>query len=95
MTPEHIALVHHACAEVLLMADTTAVRFYARLFVPDPPLRSLFHGDMREQGRQRMATLQEVVARLSGLEEPVPLVQQPDVRLQADWESGGNLVLQL
>ena len=62
------------------MADTTSVRFYERLFVPDPLLRPLFHVDVREQGRQHVAMLQAVVARLSRLEEPVPIVQQPDVR---------------
>jgi hypothetical protein len=50
MTPEHIALVQRTFAEVLPLADSAAALFYERLFVLDPTLRSLFHGDMREQG---------------------------------------------
>jgi hemoglobin-like flavoprotein len=80
MTPEHITLVQRSFAHVLPMADTAAALFYERLFVLDPTLRSLFHGDMREQGRKLMAMLQMVVAGLSRLEELVPSVQQLGVR---------------
>jgi hemoglobin-like flavoprotein len=80
MTPEHIALVQRTFAELLPMADTAAPLFYERLFVLDPTLRPLFHGDMREQGRKLMAMLQTVVGGLRQLEELVPLVQQLGVR---------------
>jgi hemoglobin-like flavoprotein len=80
MTPEHIAMVQRTFADVLPMADTAATLFYERLFVLDPTLRSLFHGDMQEQGRKLVAMLQMVVVRLSRLEELVPIVQQLGVR---------------
>ena len=80
MTPEHIALMQRAGAEVFPMADTTAARFYERLFVPDPPLHSLFYSARREPGRQRMAMLQAVVAGLRRLGELVPSVRQMGVR---------------
>jgi len=80
VTPEHIALVQRTFADVLPMVDTAATLFYKRLFMLDPTLRSLFHGDMREQGRKLMAMLQMVVTGLSRLEELVPVVQQLGVR---------------
>jgi hypothetical protein len=55
ITPEHIALVQRTFADVLPMADTAATLFYKRLFVLDPTLRSLFHGDIQEQGHKLMA----------------------------------------
>jgi hemoglobin-like flavoprotein len=80
MTPEHTALVQRTFAELLPMADTAAVLFYERLFVLDPTLQPLFHGDMREQGRKLMAMLQTVVGGLRRLEALVPMVQQLGVR---------------
>jgi hemoglobin-like flavoprotein len=82
MTPEHITLVQRTFAEILPMADTAAALFYERLFVLDPTLRSLFHGNMREQGRKLMAMLHIVVAGLNRLEDLVPSVQQLGVRHQ-------------
>ena len=80
MTPEHIALMQRASAEVFPMADITAPRCYERLFVPDPPLRSLFHGARREPGHQRMAMLQVVVAGLRRLGELASSVRQLGMR---------------
>ena len=80
MTPEHITLVQRSFADVLPMADTAAALFYERLFVLDPTLRPLFHGDMRQQGRKLMAMLQRVVAGLSRSDELVPIVRQLGVR---------------
>jgi hypothetical protein len=56
------------------------VRCYERLFMPNTPLRSLFHGARRKQGRKRMAMLYMIVAELSHLEKLVPIVQQLGVR---------------
>jgi hemoglobin-like flavoprotein len=83
MTPEHIVLVQRTFAEVLPLADIVAALFYERLFVLDPTLRSLFHGDMQQQGRKLMAMLQMVVDGLSRLEELVPSVQQLGMRHRA------------
>ena len=70
---------------------------YAPARKPHAPLRSLFHGDMREQGRQLMVILHMVVpAGLSRLEELVPSVQQLGVRHPGGLgKQGRNLVLQL
>jgi hemoglobin-like flavoprotein len=80
MTPEHIALVQRTFAEVLPMAETAAALFYERLFALDPTLRSLFHGDMQEQGRKLMAMLQMVVGGLRRPDELAPIVQRLGVR---------------
>jgi hemoglobin-like flavoprotein len=80
MTPECIALVQASFAEMLPIADRAAAVFYERLFVLDPTLRSLFHGNMQEQGRKLMAVLKLAVAGLSRLEELLPLVRQLGVR---------------
>ena len=67
MTPEHITLVQRSFADVLPMADTVASLFYARLFALDPTLRSLFPGEMREQGRKLMTMLHVVATGLRRL----------------------------
>jgi hemoglobin-like flavoprotein len=83
MTPEHITLVQRSFADVLPIADTVASLFYERLFALDPTLRSLFHGDMREQGRKLMSMLQVAVTGLRRLEVLVPVVQQLGLRHRA------------
>jgi hemoglobin-like flavoprotein len=57
-------------------AHGTAARFYANLFALDPPLRGLFHGDMRAQGEKLISMLQMVVANLEHLERLLPTVRQ-------------------
>ena len=49
--------------------------FYQRLFELDPSLKPLFKGDMKEQGKKLMATLNLAVASLTKLEEIQPAVQ--------------------
>jgi len=67
MTPEKIALVRGSWQQVLPIKDTAAQLFYGRLFELDPSLRALFKGDMAEQGRKLMATINTVVASLDNL----------------------------
>jgi hypothetical protein len=95
MTPQHIALMQHTCAAVLPIADTAAVRFYEWLFVLDPTLQSLFHGDMREHARKLMAMLHMIVAGLRRLEELVRSIQPLGVRHLGGAGKRRSLVLQL
>ena len=67
MTPEKIALVRSSWQQVLPIKDTAAHLFYGQLFELDPSLRSLFKGDMAEQGRKLMATINTVVVSLDQL----------------------------
>jgi hemoglobin-like flavoprotein len=67
MTPEKIALVRNSWQQVLPIRDTAAQLFYGRLFELDPSLRSLFRGDMTEQGRKLMTMINMVVMSLDNL----------------------------
>ena len=75
MTPEQIALIQSSWAQVTPIADTAARLFYGRLFEVAPQVRSLFTGDMDEQGRKLMAMIGLVVKGLPRLEQIVPNVQ--------------------
>ncbi len=67
MTPEKIALVRSSWQQVLPIKDTAAQLFYGRLFELDPSLRSMFKGDMVEQGRKLMAIINTAVNSLDNL----------------------------
>ncbi len=67
MTPEKIALVRSSWQQVLPIKDTAAQLFYGHLFELDPSLRSMFKGDMVEQGRKLMAMINTVVNSLDKL----------------------------
>lgn len=75
MTPEQIELVQSTWDAVKPDADTVAELFYQRLFELDTSLKPLFKGDMKEQGKKLMATLNLAVASLTKLEEILPAVQ--------------------
>lgn len=75
MTPEQITLVQTSFAKVAPIADAAAALFYARLFEIDPSLRSMFHGDMEEQGRKLMSILQVAVSNLHRLDTIIPAVK--------------------
>jgi hemoglobin-like flavoprotein len=74
MTPEKIALVRSSWQQVIPIQDTAARLFYGRLFELDPSLRSLFKGDMAEQGRKLIATLAVMVGGLHSLPTIMPAV---------------------
>ena len=67
MTPQQIAVVRASFVLVEPIADQAAALFYANLFDADPSLRSLFRGDMREQGKR---LLQMIGAAVRLLDHP-------------------------
>lgn len=75
MTPEQVELIKTSWAKVLPISETAAEIFYGKLFTLDPELKSLFKGDMKEQGRKLMAMINTAVNGLSDLEAIVPAVQ--------------------
>ena len=75
MTPENIALVRSSWQHILPLQDTAAQLFYGRLFELDPALRSLFKGDMAEQGRKLMAIINTAVNSLDDLDPILEAVQ--------------------
>ena len=75
MTPEQKDLVQSTFAAVAPIADTAAKLFYSKLFELDPELKSLFKGDMEEQGRKLMKIIGTAVNGLDKLEVIVPVVE--------------------
>lgn len=75
MTPEQKDLVQTTFADVVPIADTAAKLFYGKLFELDPELKSLFKGDMEEQGRKLMQIIATAVNGLDRLDEIVPVVE--------------------
>ena len=80
MTPEQITLVRESWSRVLPIADKAAELFYGRLFELDPALKSLFKGDMTEQGAKLMKMIGVAVAALDNLESVIPAVQASGAR---------------
>lgn len=80
MTPDQITLVQESFKGVLPIADTAAKLFYQKLFELDPELKSLFKGDMDEQGKKLMKMIATAVNALDRLDEIVPAVQALGVR---------------
>ena len=64
MTLSQIELVQSSFRHVLLISESTAQLFYARLFATQPALRALFPVEMRSQQKKFMYTLGAVVAYL-------------------------------
>ncbi len=75
MTPRQIELVQSSYRSVLLVSESTAQLFYARLFAVDPAMQPLFSGDMRQQGRMFMYALGAPVAWLKNFEAIVPQLE--------------------
>ena len=75
MTPEQAELVKTSWAKVMPISETAAEIFYGKLFELDPELKSLFKGDMKEQGRKLMTMINTAVNGLDDLEAIVPAVQ--------------------
>lgn len=75
MTPEQITLVKTTWQQVLPIQETAAELFYRRLFELAPETRSLFRGDITEQGRKLMAMVNVAVTNLDRLGDILPAVQ--------------------
>jgi hemoglobin-like flavoprotein len=75
MTPEQMQTVRDTFAKVEPISDQAAALFYGRLFELDPSLRSLFKGDMVEQGRKLMQMIAVVVHGLDRLPTIVPGIE--------------------
>lgn len=80
MTPEQVELIKSSWAQVIPISDKAAELFYGKLFELDPSVKSLFSGDMGEQGKKLMKMVGTAVNGLDRLDEIVPAVQQLGVR---------------
>jgi nitric oxide dioxygenase len=72
MTPDQVKAIQDSFAKVKPIAGQAAALFYGRLFETAPEVKSLFGGDMTEQGQKLMATLAAVVHGLDKLESILP-----------------------
>lgn len=70
-----VKLVQDSFAKVAPIAPTAAEIFYTKLFEMDPSLKSMFKGDMQEQGKKLMTMIATAVNGLNNLEAIVPAVQ--------------------
>ena len=99
MNEKQIALVQNSYAHIAPVSDVVASIFYDRLFEIAPETRSLFKGNMGEQGGKLMATLGVAVKGLTNLEAIVPVVEELarkhlDYGVSADhYESVGAALL--
>lgn len=75
MTPRQIDLVQATFKDVAAIKDDAAALFYGRLFEMDPSLKSLFKGNIKEQGRKLMATIGLAVGSLRNPEKIIPAVK--------------------
>lgn len=75
MNFEVIQLVQNSWAQVTPIAPQAAALFYNNLFTLDPSLKSLFQGDMEEQGKRLMGMIGTAVEKLDTLETVVPVLQ--------------------
>ena len=76
MTPEQINLVQTSFTKVVPISETAAELFYGRLFEIAPEVKPLFKGDMKEQGKKLMATLNVAVQSLTDLPALVPVLEK-------------------
>lgn len=76
MTNTQKILVQKSFEKVLPIAETAAELFYGRLFEIDPSLRHMFKGDIKEQGKKLMMTLNIAVKGLDRLDELVPQIEK-------------------
>ncbi|EMI57478.1 globin family protein [Rhodopirellula sallentina] len=86
MTPEQVTLVKDSWEKVKPISEKAAELFYDRLFTLDPSLKSLFKGDMSEQGKKLMATISLAVASLDRLETILPTVQALGKKHAVEYE---------
>ena len=70
-----VKLVQESFALVLPIKEQAAEIFYGKLFEKDPSLKSLFRGDMKEQGVKLMGMIAAAVNGLTNLDALVPTVQ--------------------
>ncbi len=80
MNQNTVALVQESWKKVAAIAPQAAELFYQNLFAADPSLKSLFKGDMTEQGKKLMQMINAAVGKLNDLETLVPILQNLAVR---------------
>ena len=76
MTPKQMTLVQESWKKVLPIAPQAADMFYKTLFDLSPAVKSLFKGDITEQGSKLMAMLDSAIKLLDKPEKLLPALQK-------------------
>ena len=76
MTPRQLKLVQQSWSKLEPIADNVAAMFYDTLFELDPGLRSLFKGDIEQQGQKLMAMIGSAVGLLNDTDKLIPILHQ-------------------
>jgi hemoglobin-like flavoprotein len=99
MNARQVELVQETFAEVQQISSVAAGLFYDKLFELDPALRSLFHGDMVEQGQKLMTMLGVAVTNLNKPEIVLPALKALGARhsgygvSEAHYETVGTALI--
>ena len=80
MKVDQITLVQDTFDKVRPISEEAAKLFYNRLFELDPPLKSLFKGDMKTQGKMLMQMLDYAVTGLDRLDTIILAIQNLGIR---------------
>jgi hemoglobin-like flavoprotein len=75
LTSSQVRLVQSSWEQVLPIQQQAAALFYAKLFELDPALKSLFKGDMLDQGRKLTPMITAAVNGIAQVEELRPVVE--------------------
>lgn len=99
MNETQIDLVQKSFAKVVPISEAAAEIFYAHLFETAPSVKSMFKGDMKEQGQKLMSTLNVVVNGLDDLSSILPAASNLAKKhvgygvKAEDYESVGNSLI--
>jgi len=99
MTPAQIDLVQVSCTKVLPIKDKVATLFYAKLFTLNPELKSLFTGDMKEQGSKLISIMGVVVSSIGRLKSIASYLQTLSRKYlhygvkEHDYDAVGNVLI--
>ncbi|MEQ8356069.1 MAG: methyl-accepting chemotaxis protein [Kiloniellaceae bacterium] len=75
LAPRDIELVRQSFARVEPVIARAGAVFYQQLFQIDPSTRSLFEGDMTEQGDKFMAVVKTAIAGLDKFDQLIPVLK--------------------
>jgi hemoglobin-like flavoprotein len=76
VTPQQVELVKKTWVMVVPISDKAAELFYGRLFELEPEYKSMFKGDMMDQGKKLMKTINIAVESLDDVEPLIPTLKQ-------------------
>jgi len=80
VTPAQVDLVRSSFSQVEPIASDAAALFYGNLFEARPELRTLFRGDMTQQGHKLMQMIGAAVSLLDRPEQLLPVLRQLGAR---------------